>query len=378
VKLFEYLFIYFGAFFTLASCATLTGIPGHGGGKRFSEEQRLVSSSIRLAVRHIDIASLRGKNAAIVFGLIADEGGGNIVGGRASITAVLTQGQVTVPTNTSRSTVDIFQVANGSSSTATSSTTGATSSTTSGTTTGSSNTNSSSTSNSTTTGTSTAETTSQFSTNANQTTDTTSSSTTNGTGTGTSTTTTSEIQNGSSTGSNTSSTTQNGSTTGTSEQAIVTGTTTSASGEQSQANIGITYEGLGQYQNLAVPKPDAAFLMSEVRNHFLLNGIHVRSPADPSAEVFVYVSVPILGTNRSRTDLLVYNQESLRAETYIEIFAIDRTGRIIMQPQVGNFQTYYKEDYVAWSGPYNTRRGSESGAGLIGEIGETRDGRNIP
>ena len=376
MKTFNILFL-LPAFFTLASCATLTGIPGHGGGKRFSEEQRLVSSSIRLAVRHINVASLRGKNAAIVFGLIADEGGGNIVGGRASITAILTQGQVTVPTSSSRSSVEIFQVANGSSNTATSSTIGTTNSTTNGTTTGNSNTNSSSTSNTTNSGTTTAVTTSEFSTDANQTTETTTSSTTSGTGNVTSITATSETQNGTSIASNTSNSTQSGTTIGTSEQAIVTGNKTSASGEQSQTNIGITYEGLGQYQNLAVPKSDAAFLMSELRNHFLLNGIHVRSPSDPSAEVFVYVSVPILGTNRSRTDLLVYNQESLRAETYIEVFAIDRTGRIVMQPQAGNFQTYYKEDYVAWSGPYNTRRGAELGVGLIGEIGEISDGINI-
>jgi hypothetical protein len=96
-----------------------------------------------------------------------------------------------------------------------------------------------------------------------------------------------------------------------------------------------------------------------------LNGVTVRSPADPATEVFVYVSVPILGTNRSRTDMLVYNQESLRAETYIEVFAIDRTGRVVMSPQVGNFRTFYEEDYVAWSGPYNTRRGAEAGIGLI-------------
>lgn len=364
------------AVMVLPSCATLTGLPGHGGGKRFSEEQRLVASSIKLSVSHIDVSKLRGKNVGIVFGLIADEGGGNIVGGRASITAVLTQGSVSVPSSSTRSTVDIFQVANGSTNTVTSTGTGTTGSTSNATTQNTTTTNSASTSNATTTGTTNAVTTSEFSTDANQTTATTSTSTTAGTGTGTSTATTTGTQAQTGTGTSTNNSTQTGSTTGTSGQAIITGSDTSASGAQSQTNVGITYEGLGQYQNLAVPKSDAAFLMSEVRNHFLLNGVHVRSPADPAAEIFVYVSVPILGINRSRTDLLVYNQESLRAETYIEVFAINRKGRVIMKPQIGNFQTFYKEDYVAWSGPYNTRRGAKVGKGLITEIGETSDGIN--
>lgn len=354
--------------FMFSACATLTGIPGHGGGKRFAEEQRLVASSIRMAVQHLDVTSLRGKNVAIVFGLIADEGGGNIVGGRATITAVLTQGQVTVPSSNTRNSVDIFQVANASTNTLSSTTDGTTLTDTATTTTGTNSTDSTSDVTTTTNGTSTDVTTSEFSTDANQTTTRTSETTSDSTTTGVSTTTNNQTETAATSGTNTSSTEQEGSASGTSEQALVTGVTTTASGAQSQANIGITYEGLGQYQNLAVPKSDAAFLMSEVRNHFLLNGVFVRTPTDPSVEVFVYVSVPILGTNRSRTDLLVYNQESLRAETYIEVFAIDRSGRIVMTPQVGNFETYYQEDYIAWSGPFNTRRGADTGIGLIGAV----------
>lgn len=117
--------------------------------------------------------------------------------------------------------------------------------------------------------------------------------------------------------------------------------------------------------------------MTQVRNHFLLNGVAVRSPADPAAEVFVYVSVDILGTNRQRTDLLVYNQESLRAEVLLEVFAIDRAGKVVMQPQTGNFETYYKEDYIAWSGPFNSKRGAEAGIGLITDVGEINEPFNV-
>ncbi|MEQ1536986.1 MAG: hypothetical protein ABL923_14015 [Burkholderiaceae bacterium] len=36
----------------LTGCSTLTGIPSHGGGKRYAEEQRLVSASILSLERH--------------------------------------------------------------------------------------------------------------------------------------------------------------------------------------------------------------------------------------------------------------------------------------------------------------------------------------
>ncbi|MEQ1536351.1 MAG: hypothetical protein ABL923_10775 [Burkholderiaceae bacterium] len=38
--------------FSLTGCGTLTGIPSHGGGKRYAEEQRLVSASILSLERH--------------------------------------------------------------------------------------------------------------------------------------------------------------------------------------------------------------------------------------------------------------------------------------------------------------------------------------
>ena len=58
--------------FGLTACGTLTGIPGHGGGKRFATEQRLVSASIRHALKEIDVSPIRGKKAAVVFDLIKD------------------------------------------------------------------------------------------------------------------------------------------------------------------------------------------------------------------------------------------------------------------------------------------------------------------
>ncbi|ELK58843.1 adhesin mafA domain protein, partial [Neisseria meningitidis 87255] len=37
----------------LTACGTLTGIPAHGGGKRFAVEQELVAASSRAAVKEI-------------------------------------------------------------------------------------------------------------------------------------------------------------------------------------------------------------------------------------------------------------------------------------------------------------------------------------
>lgn len=361
----KFIFIFFGTFGLLASCGTLTGIPAHGGGKRFSEEQRLVASSIKLSIQEIDVSMLRGKNVAIIFSLIADEGAGSIVGGRASITGLLTQGQVTAPTSSSQSTVDIFQIANTSTGITSASSVGTSASTESSNTSNNSNTTSTSTANTTGSDSSTAVTSSQVSSTANQTTTTTSNSANDETGSSTSTIASTGTQTGNSSDSNATTSMQTTTGTGATGQAVVTGTKTDQSGKQAQESIGVNYEGLGQYQNIAVPKSDASFLMSEIRNYFLLNEITIRAPDDPAAEVFVYVSVPVLGTNRSRTDLLLYNQESLRAETLIEIFAIDRTGKIVMKPQVGNYQTSYKENYVAWSGPYNKRRYAENGLGLV-------------
>lgn len=59
---------------SLTACGTLTGIPSHGGGKRFATEQRLVSASIRSSLKDLDISSLKGMRAALVFDLVADEG----------------------------------------------------------------------------------------------------------------------------------------------------------------------------------------------------------------------------------------------------------------------------------------------------------------
>lgn len=93
----------------LTGCGTLTGIPSHGGGKRFATEQRLVSASIRSSLKEIDVTPLRGKRVALIFDLVADEGGGSLNGGRWSPGLLFSVGTVSSPVTT---TTNAFQVYN--------------------------------------------------------------------------------------------------------------------------------------------------------------------------------------------------------------------------------------------------------------------------
>lgn len=51
--------------FLLTGCGTLTGIPSHGGGKRFAVEQELVAASSRAAVKDMDLSALQGRKVAL-------------------------------------------------------------------------------------------------------------------------------------------------------------------------------------------------------------------------------------------------------------------------------------------------------------------------
>jgi hypothetical protein len=60
----------------LCSCREFRAIPGHGGGKRFSEEQRAVSKSIRAAIDDMDLKELKGKKVRVILQTISHSGGG--------------------------------------------------------------------------------------------------------------------------------------------------------------------------------------------------------------------------------------------------------------------------------------------------------------
>ena len=73
----------------LTACGTMTGIPAHGGGKRFAVEQELISASSRAAVKNLQVDALYGKKVAVFISMIGDQGSGTLNGGRYSIDALI-------------------------------------------------------------------------------------------------------------------------------------------------------------------------------------------------------------------------------------------------------------------------------------------------
>ena len=73
----------------LTACGTLTGIPSHGGGKRFAVEQELVAASARAAAKEMNLSALQGRKVALYISTMGDQGSGNISGGRYSIDALI-------------------------------------------------------------------------------------------------------------------------------------------------------------------------------------------------------------------------------------------------------------------------------------------------
>ncbi|MBP3194893.1 MAG: hypothetical protein J6M05_04430, partial [Cardiobacteriaceae bacterium] len=74
---------------SLSACGTITGLPSHGGGKRFTIEQELIASSARKAVKSMDLSALEGRKVALYISVIGDQGSGNFTGGRYSITNLI-------------------------------------------------------------------------------------------------------------------------------------------------------------------------------------------------------------------------------------------------------------------------------------------------
>lgn len=60
----------------LAGCSTFRGLPTHGGGKRFDEEQRIVAGAIRQAVADMHLEELKGQPVQIIVDSMSHNGGG--------------------------------------------------------------------------------------------------------------------------------------------------------------------------------------------------------------------------------------------------------------------------------------------------------------
>ncbi len=62
----------------LSGCTSFRGLPSHGGGKRFDEEQRVVAGAVRRAAGRMDLSELRGKRVRVILVSIPTSGAGNV------------------------------------------------------------------------------------------------------------------------------------------------------------------------------------------------------------------------------------------------------------------------------------------------------------
>ena len=252
----------------LTACGTLTGIPSHGGGKRFAVEQELVTASARAAAKNMDLHHLQGRRVALYISTMGDQGSGTITGGRYSIDALIRGEYINTPDATTRYTYPSYTT------TATTESDGLTGNTTS---------------------TSILNAPSQSRTHTNR--------------------------------------------------------------SNSRSNIGLNLNGMGDYRNetLTTNPQDASFLSNLIHTVFFLRGIEIVPPQYADTDVFV--NIDVFGTIRSRTELHLYNAETLKAQTKLEYFAIDRNSKaLIIAPQSSSYEAKYQEQYALWMGPYKTQK----------------------
>ncbi len=288
----------------LCGCGALTGLPGHGGGKRFAVEQELVAAATRGAIKQLDLTAIRGKKVNLFVNAIGDTGSGNIIGGRYSVVSQLRGDYIQTPPTIETSTFPRY-----------SSTTSSTSTTnTSGNTSGTTQENQGS----TTTGTT-------GSTNSNSTSTTSGTSSSDSTSTGTSTTD--------------------------SILPMADSKKTRQEGKGGIGQMGLEYKGLGAYQNSdEITSNDMQYLSGLLQTYLFLRGVYVVPPSE--AEIDVYVTIDVFGTVRSRVEWFIANNEILRAKTAIEVLAVDhQTGDVIMPPKSAGAEAEYNEQYIFWAGP---------------------------
>lgn len=268
----------------LTACGTLTGIPSHGGGKRFAVEQELVAASARAAVKNMDLSALQGRKVAIHVSTMGDQGSGTMSGGRYSVDALLRGEYLNNPTSQAQYEYPTY--------------------------------------------TSTANTVS---------------------GALASVTTSSSILNAPSF------------------------VRTKNSGTAGRRSMGLNINGIGDYRNetLTANPRDSAFLDNLIQSVFFLRGIDVVSPAYADADIFV--SVDVFGTIRSRTELHLYNAETLAAQTKLEYFAVAREDkRLLIRPTVSAYEARYQENYVLWTGPLRTNKNISAVDGLMVDFSDIR------
>ena len=274
---------------SLTACGTMTGIPAHGGGKRFAVEQELISASSRAAVKNIDLSALQGKKVAVFVSMIGDQGSGVMTGGRYSIDALIRGEYQNLPKSITNYTYPTYDT------TAKTDTDGLT-----GTTQSTSVLNAPS-----------------YSINRNE-------------------------------------------------------------GQNTRAGFGINANGLGDYKNetLIQNPQDGAFFSRLIQTVLFLKGIQI-VPSE-YADVDLFVNVDVFGTIRSRTEYHLYNAESLKSQTKIEYFAIDKNSRqVVVKPTVSAFESQYLEKYILWTGPFKTVKTVKSADPLMVDFSDITNNSSI-
>ncbi len=312
--------------FLFSGCGTIVGIPSHGGGKRFAVEQELISSTAKAVAQKIDVNPIRGKKATVFFVSIGDQGSGTLSGGRLNLASTLQALYTRTPPTIEFSTYPVVTT------NAISTNTGTTGSVVQpqGTETTSTSTVMSGAVTQTSTGVTTSMPTSAY--------------TENGTNSNTNNTVTKTLHN------------------------APNQETSRQRGNGKNLNIGMMYNGLGSYTNYAISNPnDSKYLSATIQTHLIKNGVSLTTP--DKAEVFIYIAVDVFGTVRSRTDLLLVNNEKLKAKTAVSIdYYSARTGMPIGEQQNIAFEAEYKENYIVWTGPFTTTKKLKPTKGIITKI----------
>jgi hypothetical protein len=71
-------FILLALSLAVGGCGVFRGIPTHGGGKRFDEEQRVVAGAIRRTLADMDFKELENRKVAVNLECISQDGGGSV------------------------------------------------------------------------------------------------------------------------------------------------------------------------------------------------------------------------------------------------------------------------------------------------------------
>ncbi|MCB2217807.1 hypothetical protein [Desulfofustis glycolicus] len=312
IKHIAVLLIFLAMAVSLSGCGALTGIPGHGGGKRFAVEQELVAAATRAAIKEIDVTSILGKKVNVYVNAIGDTGAGNLLGGRFSVISQLRGDYLHTPTVSETATYPRYT------STAT-----------------------------------TASTTKSSSRSESE--------------------STQGVFEESTEGSGSSSTSSSEQTVTDTMLPSPIAKRTRQKGGGSEIQAGVQYEGLGTYHNSEeITSNDLQYLSALLETYLFLKGVFVVPPSE--AEIDVYVTVDVFGTVRTRIEWFLANNEILQARTSLEVMAVDhQTGKLVMPPQSAGAETEYNEQYILWAGPVTIRKYLKDGDPLLADFTDLRE-----